>query len=164
MRQALTILTIMLSVAVAMTGCKSSKIDRSERSSVKDSVSVIKEYSVDTVYLPGDSIEVEVLIECDSLTNKPKPIKRQIVKSQLHASIAIDTSGILQVKCKTDSLIQIINKQKITMERYKTKHFEEHIESLTKRSNEARVKWYYWVVFGFALGIITILIIKIILR
>ena len=31
---------------------------------------------IDTVYLPGDTIKIETLIECDPVTNKPKDISK----------------------------------------------------------------------------------------
>lgn len=76
----------------ALGGCKRPPVRNEYRS---DSTHVQELVRIDTVQLQGDSILVEVPIECDSLTNQPKPVKYRFNSSL--SSLTVTGSGILSI-------------------------------------------------------------------
>ena len=119
---------------------------------------------VDTVYLPGDTIKIETLIECDSITNKPKDIS--VVVDGKHSKLeVILRKGILNVKSKYDSVMQITIHQKETIHQLQ--------QELTRVSNQEKqtitvekfkTHWYdiaaRWLALIFILLVILFIIIK----
>ncbi len=103
----------------------------------KDSTWSVKEVVYDTLWLPGDSVEVEVLIECDSVTNKPKDITigAKGDKSKLMLSLR---NGILNVKSKYDSVMKINARQKETIH-----HLSDALVRVNKQKQETIVKVEY---------------------
>lgn len=76
-------------------------------SNTMDSTMVEVRKRVDTVYLAGEVVELPpIVIECDSATNKPKPLKQKKVGKNVSASANLK-NGVLTVRCKEDSLMVI---------------------------------------------------------
>jgi len=75
-----------------------------------DSTMVEVRERVDTLWMDGEILEIPVYIECDSTTNKPKPIDIKKAGKNLSVNIGLDGKGLLKVKCKEDSLMMVTRK------------------------------------------------------
>jgi len=76
-----------------------------------DSTMVEVRERVDTVYLAGEIVELPpIIIECDSTTNKPKPINIKKAGRNVSASVSLDKKGLLKVRCVEDSLMMVTKK------------------------------------------------------
>ena len=75
-----------------------------------DSTMVEVRERVDTLWMAGEVLEVPVYIECDSLTNKPKPFKQKKVGKNVSATANLDKKGLLTLTCKEDSLMVVTKK------------------------------------------------------
>lgn len=103
----------------------------------KDSTWSVKEIVYDTIFLPGDSVEVQVLIECDKATNKPKDIT---IGANGNNSKMVMTlrNGILNVKSKYDSAMKIVAHQKETIH-----HLQQELTRVNNEKSETIIKEVY---------------------
>jgi hypothetical protein len=69
-----------------------------------DSTSVKETIRWQVVEVPGDSIPFEVRIECDSVTNKPLPIRYKQGSKRAAVNLKLDTLGVLTGISYCDSL------------------------------------------------------------
>jgi hypothetical protein len=102
---------------------------------IKDSI-VIKETPrfVD-VLVPKDSTVIIGVIECDSLTNKPKPVKRRAHNGRATSSLTIDNNGKYKVIGECDSLkkvIEVRDREIVKMHNEKTQRVEYRDKPPTK--------------------------------
>lgn len=74
----------------------------------RDSIYEKETVKLDTVIIPGDTLQTTFTIECDSLTNKPKPAKFQSNSKRLTQSIVVEKNGQILSKCIADSLIHVL--------------------------------------------------------
>lgn len=120
---------------------------------------------IDTVYLPGDTIKVETLIECDPVTNKPKDIS--VIVDGKHSKLEMTLrNGILKVKSKYDSVMQITINQKETIH-----HLQQELTRVNSQEKQTIIvekfitHWYdimaRWLALIYILLIILYIIIKI---
>ena len=63
---------------------------------------------LDTVYLPGDSVTFIEYLDCDTATNKPKPVVIEGRSNQARVSVAIGTGGRAKITCLCDSLREVV--------------------------------------------------------
>ena len=63
---------------------------------------------LDTVYLPGDSVTFIEYLDCDTATNKPKPVIIEGRSNQARVSVAIGTGGQAKITCLCDSLREVV--------------------------------------------------------
>lgn len=109
-------LMVLLSV---MGGC-SRNIAPSVTSEVSDSTHVVYTPRPYPVYLPGDTVEINRGVECDSLTNKPKPFKEIKKSRRVGVSVDLNSNGVLRVIGACDSLKLIIQAQDREIYRLRT--------------------------------------------
>jgi len=76
-----------------------------------DSTMVEVRERVDTLWMDGEILEIPVYIECDSTTNKPKPMSIKKAGKNLSVNIGLDGKGLLKVKCKEDSLMEVVRQK-----------------------------------------------------
>lgn len=95
---------VLLSV---VAGC-GRKVVPSITTEVSDSVLVREVPRFIPVPIPGDTVEIERLVECDSVTNKPKPFAVTKKATRASLQVSIDTAGRLQSKAICDSLQKIV--------------------------------------------------------
>lgn len=97
-----------LSLAIAsLTSCSKKLV--STNNSVKDSTYVREIIKHDTVHVKGDTVSIIQRIECDSITNKPKPIMIKEHVGRARASVQVKANGELKVVASCDSLQLIVN-------------------------------------------------------
>lgn len=76
----------------------------------------------DTVYIKGDSVVMAgVIIECDSVTNLPKPIAIRRSTSRAKVSVVVDRTGKLTATGGCDSLQAIIEARDKEIYRLRTR-------------------------------------------
>lgn len=80
------------------------------QSEMKDSTSVKVTARVDTFWMPGEELRIPIYIKCDSVTNKPIPIRIKKAGKHVKVSVGLDGKGLLTVRCKDDSLM-VVTKQ-----------------------------------------------------
>jgi len=77
-------------------------------SQTKDSIHIEYKERLVEVPVPGDTVEVEKLIECDSLTNKPKPFTVKMKSGRARINLKVDSKGSLTATGICDSLTRIV--------------------------------------------------------
>lgn len=100
-------LMVLLSV---MVGC-SRNIAPSVTSEVSDSTHVRYVPRPFPVYIPGDTVEINRGVECDSLTNKPKAFDVKKKSGRVNVSVNMNSNGRLTIVGVCDSLMKIIKAQ-----------------------------------------------------
>jgi hypothetical protein len=81
---------------------------------VKDSIIVKEVPRMVEVFVPGATVTVKEYIECDSLTNKPKPKKIQAQTGKAFTSVEVKADGTLTAIGGCDSLqhlVQVLDKE-----------------------------------------------------
>ena len=96
--------------SVLLLSCsRKSTISKTETVTVyRDSVYQRETVMIDTLLMPGDSILTFIVVECDSVTNKPKAAASKSKSGGMVQDVSIDASGNLTARCIADSLMRII--------------------------------------------------------
>jgi hypothetical protein len=102
----ITILLWLFIVMLLLSSCSRKTVTTS--TNVTDTTTIREIIRYDTIRTPGDTIRISELIECDSITNKPKPITIRERVGRATASVTINNQGQLQVQASCDSLENII--------------------------------------------------------
>lgn len=117
---------------------------------IKDSI-VQTEHTVhtrDTMYLPGDSVEISVAVPC------PDATINQVVKSGKTTLRAKLENGRLTVDCKTDSLQQIIDSLTILKNKEITKTITTTVNVPVEVVKYKVPTWCWWLLGFNVLSII----------
>jgi hypothetical protein len=101
MRALLFITTILLLISC-------SKKTTTTNSELFDSTFVQETVRLDTVFIAGDTVRLTELIECDSVTNKPKPFKVSGKSGRASVKVSVKKNGQLSVIAICDSLKEVI--------------------------------------------------------
>jgi hypothetical protein len=117
-------LMVLLLVAV---GC-GRKITPSVTTEVTDSTYVREVPRFISVNVPGDTVEVLKYIECDSVTNKPKPFELTKKGDRSSVKILVKSNGELQATGICDSLMPIVTA--MDKEIYRLRHEKKHTTEL----------------------------------
>lgn len=75
---------------------------------IKDSIYLVETIKYDTLIIPADTLVQSVYIECDSVTNKPKPFNALVKSNHISNSLILDNTGKLTSASALDSLLHII--------------------------------------------------------
>jgi hypothetical protein len=98
---------LLIGLGLVVAGC-GRKVVPSTSVAVRDSI-VIKEVPrLVEVKLPGETVKVVEYLECDSLSNKPKPKKIHATSDRARVSVAVNNKGILTATGGCDSLREVI--------------------------------------------------------
>lgn len=106
MNRVLSIPGLMVLLLV-VAGC-SRKVTSSTTTEVTDSVYVKEVPRFIEILIPGDTVEIERMVECDSVTNKPKPFTVRKKSKTASLTVGIDSQGRLTGTGVCDSLQKII--------------------------------------------------------
>lgn len=149
---------VLLLLAIAAISCsRKSTISKSETVTVyRDSVYEKQTVVFDTLLLPGDSILTFITVECDSVTNKPKPATSKSKSNNLTQDVSIDANGNLTARCIADSLMQIIISKDRVLSRYK-EQLNSQKDSKTQVIEKRYIPKWVWYSLGanLVLGIWT---------
>ena len=99
--------TLIIAVIVILFTACSKKITTTQ-TTIKDSTIIKETVRLDTVRIKGDTVRVTHMIDCDSLTNKPKPFKINKRSGRASANVEVKADGSLQVEAVCDSLEKIV--------------------------------------------------------
>lgn len=113
-------------------------------SEVKDSVRIEYVPREVVVQLPGDSVEVIKWIECDSTTNKPKPVTIKAKSDRSRLKIRIKASGELTAVSSCDSIKQVVTllDKEIFRLRHESSKKVEVVTQYKTRRLDIICRWY----------------------
>ena len=125
-------------VLLIVAGC--SRKTMTSTSEVRDSTVIKYVPRLVEVKVPGDTVTIKELIECDELTNKPKPFLRKSKTAKAKVSVAIDKRGMLTATGGCDSLKTVV--QTMDKEIFRLRH-ESKTQTETKIEYKTRTidKW-----------------------
>lgn len=151
---------LLTTIAAILLLASCSKRTTSTTSSVRDSIIIKEVVRIDTVKLPGATVTIREQIECDSVTNKPKPATLSGQGGRAKIKVSIDSAGMLTATGGCDSLNQII--KALDREVYHLRH-EQKKETVTVTEYKTRGidKFCRWFTGISLLLIILIVVLKI---
>lgn len=97
---------ILIFGVIVFTSCTKRVI--STNSSVTDSTIIKEVVRFDTLRIKGDTVRITERIECDSITNKPKPFRIRERSGRATALVEVNQAGELTVEAACDSLEKVI--------------------------------------------------------
>jgi len=104
---------------------------------IRDSTVVREVIRKDTIHIAGDTVRITELIECDSITKKPKPFKAIVKSGRAKATVVIDNRGKLTVEASCDSLQKLIDV--MDREIFRLRH--EQTETTITKSKSGFMAW-----------------------
>lgn len=132
-----------LMVLLSVVGC--SRKVTSTTTEVTDSVHVREVPRFITITEPGDTVVLERMIECDSITNKPKPFTTSKKSGRASVTLSVDESGKLTSTNVYDSLHKVI--KVMDKEIYRLKHTKQRetvtVTEYKKRSFDSFTNWWF---------------------
>lgn len=106
--------TALLVLVCTLLFCACSKKTTTSTTTITETADTVEIVRVDTLTIEGDTVRITELIECDSITNKPKPFKLRSKSGRATLSVMVDAAGELKADATCDSLQKIIeSKDKI---------------------------------------------------
>ncbi|NOS94540.1 MAG: hypothetical protein HOP30_21725 [Cyclobacteriaceae bacterium] len=133
-------------ILVVVAGCsrKVAPSSSTEVTSKKDSIvykEVIKEVEVP---VPGETVTLTKYIECDSVTNKPKPFHFAVKSGKAKADVVIDEKGEMNVVAGCDSTLAKVAVLEKQIERYQkeSKSKSETIPEFKTRRVDIFCRWW----------------------
>lgn len=132
----------MMVLLLVVAGCARKGVP-STTTEVSDSIHVKEVTRFDTVTIAGDTVLIERQIECDSVTNKPKPFNIEKKSRQARLMVNIDGSGKLTTAGICDSLQQVIEAK--DREIYRLKSIKTTIEVPVYRTSgfDNLCRWWF---------------------
>ncbi len=141
---------------MCLVSCRSAKVEsETTTSSVTDSTIIKENERWMVVEIPGEVMIIDNMIECDSITNKPKPFKKKATKlakprpdgsldphqsGSMAATTTLDSTGKLTTECEC-----LDQKRKVrALDREVTRlRTEKENKNTTKvKEVERPVRWY----------------------
>lgn len=123
---------------------------------VRDSIRTEIKYRDVPVPVPGEKVKVIEYIECDSVTNKPKPVSIKAKGKKAFVNVTIDKQGKLEATGGCDSLVAIIQAQ--DKEIFQLRHRRE-----VKIQKVHEPRWYdiaaRWISLFTLLGILLLILV-----
>jgi hypothetical protein len=104
-------------VLVVVAGCSSRVAPSiSTKVEVRDSIVYQEVPRIVEVKVPGEKVTITKYIECDSVTNKPKPVEIKVksAKSKASVSVKVDSTGLMTATGGCDSLklaLEVMDKE-----------------------------------------------------
>ncbi len=156
-------LLLLFTAFVLLFSCSKTKTTSSQKHTVmiKDSIVYVEKVDTIPVYIPGDSIRVEVQLPCFDSTGKPVSIKfhSQGKRSKLNGSVKNNTLSILCTCEEYKDSIYHLNKSIQVYKNYKETN--DQLFELVKKNNGVIWKLVIWAVVT-TLIIIVYIIFKIV--
>ena len=150
---------IAISLLIAFASC--SKKLTTTITVVKDSIIVKEVPRLVEVKIPGDTVTVTEYIECDSLTNKPKPKKIQATTGRAFTSDEVKADGTLTATGGCDSLSQLIEVKDREISRLRSEKTDTHTTQIVHKPTgfDIFLRWLFGILAAF-IGIRTLLKFK----
>jgi hypothetical protein len=156
-------LLLFLMLTIVLFSCSKTKTTSSQKQTVliKDSIVYVEKVDTIPVYIPGDSIRVEVQLPCFDSLGKPVALKFKSTgkRSKLNGSVKNNT---LSIMCQCEEYKDSIYHLNKSIQVYKTqKETNEKLFELVKKNNGVIWKLLLWAVVT-TLIIIVYIIFKIV--
>lgn len=155
---------------LVLVGCKATvpaatvKELRDSTTHKKDSSWFVLEVDADTVYLPGDTVRIGFVIECDSVTNKPIDANA-IVEGKTGRLVISLKNGLLNIMSQRDSMALVIETNNKIIH-----HLKNEITRIEKDKSESnpieiyKTHWYDIAARWMAVILILIILITLLLK
>lgn len=122
-----------------VVGCRPTQVSSDTSTEVTDSTWTKETPREIEVRIERDTVILEHQIECDSVTNKPKPFTSIIRSGRLTQRVKVDSGGKLEAKSECDSLKKVF--QAMDKEIFRLRHEKkETVKTVVK--TEYKTRWY----------------------
>lgn len=141
---------LMMVLLLVVVGC-SRKAAPSTTTEVTDSIHVREVPRFFEVKIPGDTVTVVEYIECDSVTNKPKPFTIKSKSKRASIVVNVDKNGLLTSTGVCDSLQQVIQAMDKEIFRLRIEKSKKVVPAYITRDIDKACRWIAGIVllFGF---------------
>lgn len=128
---------------LVVDGCSRKGVP-STTTEVSDSVLVKEVTRFIPVVIPGETVNLTGLIECDSVTNKPKPFAgRAEGKHGALVAVTIDHSGQLNATGGFDSLKKVVEAKDKEIYRLRTEKTKTVVPVYRRTDFDTFCRWYF---------------------
>lgn len=122
----------------------------------RDSIYEKETVKLDTIIIPGDTLQTTFTIECDSVTNMPKPAKFQSNSKRLVQTIIVGNAGQITAYCAADSLLHVVISKDRELAIYKALAYTKSDSNTSVTERKVIPKWvWYSLAANVALGLWT---------
>lgn len=128
------------------------------RTETRDSVVTEVIPRIERVTTPAITTSMDLQIECDPQTLKPKPVKKKESSKGQSLNADLDANGNLHIECKTDSLEHEIEVRDTTI-----KHLRE-VKNTEYREVPAPTPWYDKAARAVCIIVILLVALKYIIK
>lgn len=148
---------LIISILILSLSACSKKISTTT-SSVRDSTVIREIIKHDTVHVKADTITIKQMIECDSVTNKPKPFKIKEHSGRAKATVEVKTNGELTVIASCDSLELVV--QTMDREIFRLRH-EKKETTILKQPSKFKI-WIDYTAYFLSILLILYIVFKVV--
>jgi len=111
----------MMVLLIVVCGCSRKGHTTATTTEVTDSTHTKEIVRYVEVMIPGETVTIEKLIECDSVTNKPRPFTIEKNSGRAGLTLIVDSSGRLTGTGECDSLKRLVEARDKEILRLKSK-------------------------------------------
>lgn len=129
---------LVLGLLVLVFGC-SRKVTTNTTSELTDSTYVKEVPRFVEVKVPGDTVTLIQYIECDSVTNKPKPFNAKVKGLRSQVAVKVNSDGQLTTDCVCDSLRNVV--KVMDKEIFRLRHEKKEVIKVITHT-EYKTRWY----------------------
>jgi hypothetical protein len=133
------ILLLLVGALLLVAGCSRKAITTTTE--VKDSIVTRYVPRLVEVKVPGDTVAIYEYLECDSVTNKPKPFSAKAKSKKAHVAVVIDSTGKLSATGGCDSLKALLKAMDKELFHYRHEKKEEVIPQFKTRKIDVILRW-----------------------
>jgi hypothetical protein len=155
-RNVIFLLSGLVLLMLMVEGCsrKVTSATETHEVSVDDSTHIEYVPQYVEIKLPGDTVTVVQRIECDSLTNKPKPFMIKAKSTRMMLRVDLDSKGDLITTCAEDSLKQIVKTMDKTIFhlRHEVDVSKKIVPQYLTRKIDIICRWIAGIVVGLTVG------------
>lgn len=138
---------------LVVSGC-SRRVTSSITKQVSDSVFVKEVPRFIPINIPGDTVILERVIECDPVTNKPKPFDVKKKSKQATLIVTVDNNGKLNATSICDSLRKVVEAKDREISRYRSEKTQ--VEIPVYKTSEFDIFCRWWFAISVLIIIVTI--------
>lgn len=140
-------------VTLLTAGCRRPPV--TTREVVRDSIIIREIVRRDTVWVQGDTVRIAgVTIECDSVTNRPKPLRIARKRGGAALSLTISPRGALEVTGACDSLKTIVEERDREIQKLSSREETRTVTEYKTRTIDIICRWFSALVVALLAAII----------
>jgi hypothetical protein len=162
MKKLITFIFFLLLILIWLSSCSRRVITQTVEHTIIDSVYVTLKPRDTTIYIPGDTVRITDIIECDSITNKPKPINISSRSGRAQAQVQITADGRLNILAHCDSLEQVITV--MDKEIFRLRQEKRTINVVTEKKPSKLRVWANNIAWTLAIIFLAIILIRLITK